>query len=164
MADRIVSPKNRTEEVGLDVGLRPQSLDEYIGQDRVKENLRILIEAATGAGRGAGPRADLRPARPGQDDAGPRRGQRDGRRHQGHRRAGHRAGRRSGGHPDQPATRATCSSSTRSTAWAGSWKRYSTRPWRTLPWTLSSARGRGRAASASSCPASPSSAPRPAWR
>jgi Holliday junction DNA helicase RuvB len=46
MADRIVSPENRTEEVGLDVGLRPQSLDEYIGQERVKENLRILIEAA----------------------------------------------------------------------------------------------------------------------
>ena len=46
MADRIVSPKNRTEEVGLDVNLRPQSLDEYIGQSRVKENLRILIEAA----------------------------------------------------------------------------------------------------------------------
>lgn len=46
MADRIVSPKNRTEEVGLDVNLRPQSLDEYIGQARVKENLRILIEAA----------------------------------------------------------------------------------------------------------------------
>jgi Holliday junction DNA helicase RuvB len=46
MADRIVSPKNRTEEVGLDVSLRPQSLDEYIGQERVKENLRILVEAA----------------------------------------------------------------------------------------------------------------------
>jgi Holliday junction DNA helicase RuvB len=47
MAERIVSPKNRTEEVGLDVSLRPQSLDEYIGQERVKENLRILVEAAT---------------------------------------------------------------------------------------------------------------------
>jgi Holliday junction DNA helicase RuvB len=46
MADRIVSPKNKIEEVGLDVNLRPQSLDEYIGQARVKENLRILIEAA----------------------------------------------------------------------------------------------------------------------
>ena len=46
MAERIVSPKNRTEEVGLDVSLRPQSLDEYIGQERVKENLRILVEAA----------------------------------------------------------------------------------------------------------------------
>jgi Holliday junction DNA helicase RuvB len=50
MADRIVSPKNRAEEAGLDVSLRPQSLDEYIGQERVKENLRILIEAATARG------------------------------------------------------------------------------------------------------------------
>lgn len=46
MTDRIVSSKKKGEEVGLDVGLRPQSLDEYIGQDRVKENLRILLEAA----------------------------------------------------------------------------------------------------------------------
>ena len=46
MPDRIVSPTQKTEEVGLDVGLRPQRLDDYIGQDRVKENLRILIEAA----------------------------------------------------------------------------------------------------------------------
>jgi holliday junction DNA helicase RuvB len=50
MAERIVSPKNKTEEVGLDVSLRPQKLDEYIGQDRVKENLRILIEAARARG------------------------------------------------------------------------------------------------------------------
>jgi Holliday junction DNA helicase RuvB len=48
MADRIVSPNPKSEEVGLDVGLRPQSLDEYVGQERVKENLRILIEAAEG--------------------------------------------------------------------------------------------------------------------
>jgi Holliday junction DNA helicase RuvB len=50
MPDRIVSPGKKIEEVGLDVGLRPQHLDEYIGQDRVKENLRILIEAAQGRG------------------------------------------------------------------------------------------------------------------
>jgi Holliday junction DNA helicase RuvB len=48
MAERIISPQNRREEVGLDVSLRPQSLDEYVGQDRVKENLAILIEAAKG--------------------------------------------------------------------------------------------------------------------
>ena len=46
MADRIVSPKNKADEVGLDVSLRPQSLNEYIGQDRVKENLAILVEAS----------------------------------------------------------------------------------------------------------------------
>ena len=50
MAERIVSPKKKNEEVGLDVGLRPQHLADYIGQDRVKENLRILIEAAQGRG------------------------------------------------------------------------------------------------------------------
>jgi Holliday junction DNA helicase RuvB len=48
MAERIISPRKKTEEVGLDVSLRPQNLDEYIGQARVKENLRILIEAAKG--------------------------------------------------------------------------------------------------------------------
>jgi Holliday junction DNA helicase RuvB len=50
MAERIVSPKNKTEETGLDVRLRPQSLAEYIGQDRVKANLGILIQAAKGRG------------------------------------------------------------------------------------------------------------------
>jgi Holliday junction DNA helicase RuvB len=50
MSERIVSPKNKAGEVGLDVSLRPQNLDEYIGQDRVKENLRILIEAAQSRG------------------------------------------------------------------------------------------------------------------
>jgi Holliday junction DNA helicase RuvB len=50
MADRIVSPQKETEETGLDVSLRPRSLDEYIGQGRVKENVRILIEAARARG------------------------------------------------------------------------------------------------------------------
>ena len=48
MSDRIVSPNRSGKEAGLDVGLRPQTLDEYIGQDRVKENIRILLEAARG--------------------------------------------------------------------------------------------------------------------
>jgi Holliday junction DNA helicase RuvB len=50
MAERVISPKSKTAEVGLDVSLRPQRLTEYIGQDRVKENLRILIEAAKARG------------------------------------------------------------------------------------------------------------------
>ncbi len=50
MPERIVSPKNKTEETGLDVRLRPQSLEEYIGQDRVKANLGILLQAAKGRG------------------------------------------------------------------------------------------------------------------
>jgi Holliday junction DNA helicase RuvB len=50
MTERTVSPKKRVEEMGLDVSLRPQTLEEYIGQDRVKENLRILLEAARARG------------------------------------------------------------------------------------------------------------------
>ncbi|HSJ54764.1 MAG TPA: Holliday junction branch migration DNA helicase RuvB [Anaerolineae bacterium] len=50
MTDRIISSQKKSEETGLDVGLRPQKLADYIGQDRVKENLRILIEAAQARG------------------------------------------------------------------------------------------------------------------
>jgi Holliday junction DNA helicase RuvB len=46
MAERVVSTKSQTGEVALDRALRPQSLDEIIGQDRVRENLSILIQAA----------------------------------------------------------------------------------------------------------------------
>ncbi len=50
MPDRVVSPKIQQEELTLDLSLRPRRLDEYIGQDKVKQNLRILIEAARARG------------------------------------------------------------------------------------------------------------------
>ena len=43
---RIVSTELRQEDVKVDVGLRPQTLQEYIGQEKVKENLKIYIDAA----------------------------------------------------------------------------------------------------------------------
>ena len=43
--DRVVSPKRRPDDQ-IDHALRPQKLDELIGQDKVKENLAILIAAA----------------------------------------------------------------------------------------------------------------------
>lgn len=46
MDNRIISPKPQEEEVVLDQALRPQRLADLIGQDRVRENLSILIEAA----------------------------------------------------------------------------------------------------------------------
>ncbi len=46
MTERIISPKPQEGEVALDRALRPQQLDEIIGQDRVRESLSILIEAA----------------------------------------------------------------------------------------------------------------------
>lgn len=48
IAPRMMSGKNREEDTRTDRSLRPRSLDEYIGQHRVKNNLRIFIEAARG--------------------------------------------------------------------------------------------------------------------
>ena len=53
MTDRVVSPKPRTEERSNESSLRPRTLSEYIGQDRIKENLAILIEAARARGEAA---------------------------------------------------------------------------------------------------------------
>ncbi len=50
MADRITSPQVKQDELGLDLSLRPKKLEEYIGQDKVKENLRILLDAAKARG------------------------------------------------------------------------------------------------------------------
>lgn len=50
MGDRLVSPTSRDEEAALDASLRPRRLDEYIGQDRVRENLKIFIAAAKARG------------------------------------------------------------------------------------------------------------------
>ena len=42
---RLVSPEmNRGE--GEEISLRPKTLEEYVGQEKVKENLRIYLEAA----------------------------------------------------------------------------------------------------------------------
>ncbi len=46
MDERIISPEPEEEEVVLDQALRPQRLDDLIGQDHVRANLSILIEAA----------------------------------------------------------------------------------------------------------------------
>lgn len=43
---RQVDPELSDEDLGIDRSLRPKRLDEYIGQTRVKENLRVLIEAS----------------------------------------------------------------------------------------------------------------------
>ena len=46
--DRIVTPKETQAETtdDFEVSLRPKTLDEYIGQEKVKENLKIYIQAA----------------------------------------------------------------------------------------------------------------------
>lgn len=46
MEDRLLSSGMREDELGLEASLRPQSLNEYIGQNQVKENLSVFIKAA----------------------------------------------------------------------------------------------------------------------
>src|SRR5579859_2213020 len=45
MEDRIIAPVAQ-EEDAADLSLRPRRLDEYIGQSKIKENLKILLAAA----------------------------------------------------------------------------------------------------------------------
>ena len=48
--ERLVSPKRQAEEAASELSLRPTRLNEYIGQDRLKESLRIFLEAARARG------------------------------------------------------------------------------------------------------------------
>ncbi|HYI25122.1 MAG TPA: Holliday junction branch migration DNA helicase RuvB [Thermomicrobiales bacterium] len=43
---RVMSPAQRDDETVVEKSLRPRRLEEYIGQDRVKTNLSIFIQAA----------------------------------------------------------------------------------------------------------------------
>ena len=45
-ASRPVSAALTADDLEIDRTLRPQTLDEYCGQERVRQNLRVLIEAA----------------------------------------------------------------------------------------------------------------------
>ena len=46
MDDRLVTASPIDDEVQYEAGLRPRTLDEYIGQDRVREQLQVAIAAA----------------------------------------------------------------------------------------------------------------------
>ena len=45
-SDRLVSQELKTEDFDFDLVLRPTTLHEFIGQTKLKENLKIFIEAA----------------------------------------------------------------------------------------------------------------------
>ena len=46
--DRVVTAGRVDEDAQYEAGLRPRTLDEYIGQDRVRDNLQVSIAAARG--------------------------------------------------------------------------------------------------------------------
>ena len=46
MENRIITTDVTEEDFSLEGNLRPQSLEEYIGQQKTKDTLKIYIEAA----------------------------------------------------------------------------------------------------------------------
>ncbi|MEA3486175.1 MAG: Holliday junction branch migration DNA helicase RuvB [Thermodesulfobacteriota bacterium] len=44
----IIDPEQLSDENGLEYSLRPKTLAEYVGQEKIKENLSIFMEAARG--------------------------------------------------------------------------------------------------------------------
>lgn len=46
MERRVISTEFTDEDMKIESGLRPESLRDYIGQDKVKKNLKVYIEAA----------------------------------------------------------------------------------------------------------------------
>ncbi len=46
MARRMIETNITEEDVKIEGSLRPQTLDDYIGQSKIKENLKVYIEAA----------------------------------------------------------------------------------------------------------------------
>lgn len=44
--ERVLNPESTPEDTDVEYSLRPKTLSEYIGQDKVKQNLSVFIEAA----------------------------------------------------------------------------------------------------------------------
>jgi Holliday junction DNA helicase RuvB len=50
LTERVITGGRTEDEAQYEAGLRPRVLDEYIGQDRVRDNLQVSIAAARGRG------------------------------------------------------------------------------------------------------------------
>ncbi|WP_347996481.1 Holliday junction branch migration DNA helicase RuvB, partial [uncultured Eubacterium sp.] len=50
MSRRIITTEPEYEDIAIEKTLRPQGLDEYIGQEKIKTNLKVYIEAAKARG------------------------------------------------------------------------------------------------------------------
>ncbi len=48
--ERIVNPRRQMEDLGLEVGLRPRTLSEFVGQEELRRNLEIAMIAARARG------------------------------------------------------------------------------------------------------------------
>jgi holliday junction DNA helicase RuvB len=50
MTERIIAAEQNDDDCRFDRSLRPVRFEDFIGQDRIKENLRVFIDAAKGRG------------------------------------------------------------------------------------------------------------------
>ena len=50
MAKRVISTQIQEEDVKIETSLRPQKLEDYIGQEKIKDNMKVYIEAAKARG------------------------------------------------------------------------------------------------------------------
>ena len=50
MSRRIITTENLEEDIKIENHLRPQLLEDYIGQEKAKETLKVYIEAARARG------------------------------------------------------------------------------------------------------------------
>jgi Holliday junction DNA helicase RuvB len=46
MKDTLITPQKIEDENGYEISLRPRSLQDYVGQEKIKANLSIFVEAA----------------------------------------------------------------------------------------------------------------------
>lgn len=90
--ERMVGSELTAEDLDVDRTLRPQRLDDYCGQEHIKQSLRVLIEAAQSRGETLD-HVIFGSSGPGQDHAGHRYRQRAGRSDQDHEWPCHRAHR-----------------------------------------------------------------------
>ena len=70
MGKRIIATEAMEEDIRTDYNLRPQTLNEYIGQEKGQRKSENLYSGSQSPGRIPGSCAVLRPAGTGQDHTG----------------------------------------------------------------------------------------------
>ena len=45
-SERLLSPEETPEDQGYDRALRPKRFEDFVGQDKIKDNLRVFVQAA----------------------------------------------------------------------------------------------------------------------
>lgn len=46
MEERVIDPQPQSEDIAAEASLRPRDLTEYVGQEEIKRNLRVFVQAA----------------------------------------------------------------------------------------------------------------------